>query len=117
MPVAEFRKRFPLGSTNRVVLLDESGRYANIVGPAAVFADAALSAGSVGEFAGPAKPALSRDAGIREVMLAFDAARSDELAVVDAEGHAIGVLSEAFARKRYAEELESRQREMLGERL
>jgi CIC family chloride channel protein len=117
MPVAEFRKRFPLGSTNRVVLLDAAGRYANIVGPAAVFADAALSAGSVGEFAGAARPALSRDAGIREVMLAFDAARSDELAVVDADGRAIGVLSEAFARKRYAEELENRQREMLGERL
>jgi CIC family chloride channel protein len=117
MPVAEFRKRFPLGSTNRVVLVDDAGRYANLVGPAAVFADAALSAGSVGEFAGKAKPALPRDAGIREVMLAFDAARSDELAVVDGDGRAIGVLSEAFARRRYAEELENRQREMLGERL
>ena len=117
LTVAEFRKRFPLGSSNRVVLLDDAGRYANIVAPAAVFADAALAAATVGEFAGAAKPALSRDAGIREVMLAFDAARSDELAVVDAEGHAIGVLSEAFARRRYAEELESRQREMLGERL
>lgn len=117
LSVAEFRKRFPLGSTNRVVLLDEAGHYANIVSPAAVFADAAAAAGSVGEFAGAAKPALSRDAGIREVMLAFDAARSDELAVVDADRRAIGVLSEAFARRRYAEELENRQREMLGERL
>lgn len=50
-------------------------------------------------------------------MHAFDTTQTDELAVVDAERHVLGVLSESFVRKRYAEELEKRQRELMGERI
>ena len=38
-------------------------------------------------------------------------------AVVDDERKVLGVLSEGFVRKRYAEELEKRQRELMGERV
>jgi CIC family chloride channel protein len=48
-------------------------------------------------------------------MARFDADQVDELAVVDADGVVLGVLSERFARKRYAEELEKAQRELFGE--
>ena len=37
--VAEFRRRFPLGSTSRVILADDTGRYAGIVLTPAAFAD------------------------------------------------------------------------------
>lgn len=50
-------------------------------------------------------------------MRQFDATQSDELAVVDGDGRVLGVLSESFVRKRYAEELERRQRKLLGERV
>jgi CIC family chloride channel protein len=53
---------------------------------------------------------------IGAVMKAFDAAQTDELAVVDGDQRVIGVLSEAFVRKRYAEELEKKQGELFGER-
>ena len=38
-------------------------------------------------------------------------------AVVAADGQVLGVVSEAFVRKRYAEELDKRQRELMGERV
>lgn len=50
-------------------------------------------------------------------MRQLDASQSDELAVVDPQRHVLGVLSARFVRKRCAEELERRQREMLGERV
>jgi len=60
---------------------------------------------------------LRADMGITAVMRAFDAAQTDELAVVDADHRLLGLLTEAFVRRRYAEELEQKHREMLGERL
>ncbi|NUS38162.1 MAG: chloride channel protein, partial [Lysobacter sp.] len=60
--------------------------------------------------------ALSADVGIVAVMRAFDRTQADELAVVDTGRRPIGVLTEAFVRRRYAEELEKKQLEMLGER-
>ena len=50
-------------------------------------------------------------------MRQFDSSQSDELAVLDEQRHVLGVLSERFVRKRYAEELERQQRELLGERV
>jgi len=51
------------------------------------------------------------------VMRAFDAAQTDELVVVDEDQRLLGLLTESFVRRRYAEELEQKHREMLGERL
>jgi CIC family chloride channel protein len=54
---------------------------------------------------------------VREAATAFDRAEAESLAVVDspATRQAIGLLSEAHALRRYAEESEQRRREMLGE--
>lgn len=116
LSVQEFRARFPLGSTHRVVLVDGDGRYAGIVGVAAAHADAAHLQDPVKRHARLRDTVLSADLGIVAAMRAFDASQADELAVVDAERRPIGALSEAFARRRYAEELEKKQLEMLGER-
>ncbi len=112
----EFRRRFPLGSTSRVVLLDDDGGYAGIVTPPLVFSDRALAVDSVGELITTPLPTLAPTLDIRAIMQVFDRIHGDELVVADAENRVLGTVSETFVRKRYAEELEKRQREMLGER-
>jgi len=54
---------------------------------------------------------------IQEAIAVFDAAEAESLAVVETDGEhrPIGVLSEAHAMRRYAEESEQRRREVLGE--
>lgn len=115
--VAEFRHRFPLGSGTRVVLLDGEGRYAGIVTVAAVYADGVKPDAVLAGFAGNRDVSLPADADVVTVMQRFDQTQTDEMAVVDGERHVLGVLSEGFVRKRYAEELDKRQRELMGERV
>ena len=115
--VAEFRHRFPLGSGTRVVLLDGDGRYAGIVTVARVYADGVKPEAVVADFAGNREVALRADADVVAVMQRFDQTQSDEMAVVDGDGKVLGVLSEGFVRRRYAEELDKRQRELMGERV
>ena len=54
---------------------------------------------------------------IQEAIAVFDAAEAESLAVVEAGGdrRPIGILTEAHAMRRYAEESEQRRREALGE--
>lgn len=115
--VEEFRRRFPLGSGTRVVVLDGEGRYAGIVPLSSVYADGVKPDAVLQQFAGNREVALSADADVQAVMRRFDETQSDEMAVVDHAGHLLGVLSENFVRKRYAEELDKRQRELMGERV
>ena len=115
--VAEFRHRYPLGSVTRVVLVDADGRYAGIVAVASVYADGVKPEDGVAGFARNREVALAADADVVAVMRRFDQTQSDEMAVVDEAGHVLGALSEAFVRRRYAEELDKRQRELMGERI
>ncbi|WCE06433.1 chloride channel protein [Pseudoxanthomonas sp. JBR18] len=114
--VAEFRRRFPLGSTQRVVLEDADGHYAGVVPLSLIYADGIGKDATVADYAQNRDAALSADTDIVSIMQAFDATQADELAVVDDARKVLGVLSEGFVRKRYAEELENRQRELMGER-
>ncbi|MBO9879768.1 chloride channel protein [Xanthomonas sp. D-109] len=115
--VAEFRRRFPLGSGTRVVLEDESGHYAGLVTLAAAYADGVNADAAIVDYAGNRDVALPADTDVVTAMRQFDLTQSDELAVVDEQGKVLGVLSESFVRKRYAEELDKRQRELMGERV
>lgn len=116
LTVAEFRRRFPLGSTSRVVLVDGAGRYAGIVIPASAYADGIDGQSAIGALAATSRVTLAPDSDIRKVMTSFDAAETDELAVIDADQKVLGIVSETFVRRRYAEELEKAQRELFGER-
>lgn len=116
MTIAAFRERFPLGATSRVVLTRGDGTYAGIVVPALAYgADVPLEA-SVGTLATAVDISVSADADVRRVMKVFDATESEQLAVVDSDCRVLGILSEAFVRRRYAEELEKAQRDIFGER-
>ncbi len=54
---------------------------------------------------------------IQEAIAVFDTAEAETLAVVEADGEhkPIGILSEAHAMRRYAEESEQRRREVIGD--
>jgi CIC family chloride channel protein len=114
MPVDQFRHLFPLGSTRRVVALDSTGRYAGIIAVSAAHADVGHAA-TMGDLAGLARVSLDPEMSIKEIMNVFDAAESDELAVLDPDGRLLGLLSEAHATRRYAQELEGARRDLTGE--
>jgi chloride channel protein, CIC family len=54
---------------------------------------------------------------IKEAVLAFDRAEAEALAVVDSyvDRRVLGLLTEAYALRRYAAELERRRQELIGE--
>ena len=54
---------------------------------------------------------------IQEAIAVFDAAEAESLAVVEADGERrpVGILTEAHAMRRYAEESDKRRREAIGE--
>jgi CIC family chloride channel protein len=111
--LAEFRRRFPLGSTRRVVATDEGGAYAGIVPTSAVYADED-GEGFVGENAILTGDWLTPEMTIKEIMGVFDRTGSDELAVLDDNRRVLGLVSEAYATRRYAEELEKNRRDLVG---
>ena len=116
-PIEEFRKKFPLGSKNQVVVVDGSGRYAGLALVADAHAPDVEPAKGLLGIAHFRDVVLRPGMNIQEAIAVFDAAEAESLAVVDSDGECrlIGVLSEAHAMRRYAEESEQRRREVIGE--
>jgi CIC family chloride channel protein len=48
-------------------------------------------------------------------MEVFDRTKADELPVVDPAGQPLGMVSESYATRRYADELEKARRDLIGE--
>ena len=113
--LAEFRKRFPLGSTRRVLMVDGEGRYAGVIPTSSAYLESEDLQAPVAGLAINRDAALSATMSIKEIMAAFDATESDELAVIDEDRNVLGVVSEAYATRRYAEELEKARRDLTGE--
>ena len=113
--VAEFKRRFPLGSVRRVILLDDAGHYAGVVQTSRAYADTIKPGQLAASLAVNIEETLDPDMGIKLIMTAFDRTEADELAVVDANRTVVGSVSEAFATRRYAEELEKARRDLTGE--
>jgi len=115
MTVAEFRRRFPLGSTSNVVLVDSTGTYFGIVDTSRAFEATVDADEPVGSLATMTGIALDPADNVHDAMRIFDQYGADFLAVVNGEGEVVGTLSEKFIHRRYADELEKAQREMFGE--
>ena len=118
--VAEFRRKYPLGSGSTVVVLDEQERYAGILAISDLHAaelDAAKDTTKLLELARFAEIALLPQWNIKEALKVFDRAEAEALAVIDAEdtGKVIGAMTEAFATRRYAEELDRANQGVMGE--
>jgi CIC family chloride channel protein len=113
--IGDFRQRFPLGSTRRVVLTDPEGHYLGLVETPKAF-DAKLEPEeSIGTLAILRDVALKPSQDILTIIKVFDATEADDLAVVDDKGKVLGTLSELFVHRRYTDEIEKAQRELFGE--
>lgn len=113
--IAEFRRRFPLGSTSKVVLVDASDHYSGIVETAKAFDAAIEPDAEVGSLAALQGVSLQPSQDVRSAIQTFDLSEADYLAVVDESDAVLGTLSERFVHRRYADEVEKAQREMFGE--
>ncbi|MEI9925063.1 MAG: chloride channel protein [Bradyrhizobium sp.] len=117
MAIEEFRGKFPLGSKTQVIAVDAAGHYAGLVLVAdAHAADIEMTNGLHGVLHHRVV-VLHPDMNIQEAIAVFDAAEAESLAVVEATGEhrPIGVLTEAHAMRRYAEESERQRRDMIGD--
>ena len=115
--IAAFREHFPVGSSASVIAVDERGRYAGIVQVADAHAPEVSADKAVKEILRYTDGILLPGMAIKEAVLAFDRAEAEALAVVDsyADRRVIGMLTEAFALRRYAAELERRRKELVGD--
>jgi chloride channel protein, CIC family len=116
MPIAEFRARFPPGSKTQVIAEDEAGRYAGLVLVADAHAPDIDTKKTLRSILRHQLVVLHPGMNIREAIAAFDVAEAESLAVVETgDNRPIGILTEAHAMRRYAEESERRRREVVGE--
>jgi chloride channel protein, CIC family len=116
MPIAEFRAKFPLGSKTQVVAVDDAGHYAGMVFVSdahAVDIDTKKNLSGILHYP---RVVLHPGMNIREAIAAFDVTEAESLTVVESgDQHPIGILTEAHAMRRYAEESERRRREAIGD--
>ena len=113
--IAEFRRRFPLGSTPKVVLVDSTDQYAEIVETAKAFDTTIEPDAEIGSLATLQDVALAPAQDLRSAIGTFDVSEADYLAVVDDDRSVLRTLSERYVHRRYADEVEKAQREMFGE--
>jgi CIC family chloride channel protein len=117
MPIEEFRGKFPLGSKTRVLGVDADGRYVGLALVAEAHAPDLEAPNGLIDILHYREVVLHPLMNIQEAIAVFDAAEAEQLAVVEDDGahRPIGVLSEAYAMKRYAEASEQRRREAVGD--
>ena len=117
MGIEEFREKFPLGSKTQVVAVDGTGRYVGLALVADAHTPDVEAENGLIDLLHYRDVVLHPGMNIQEAIAVFDAAEAETLVVVDTDGQhrPIGVLSEAHAMRRYAEESEQRRREVLGE--
>ncbi len=109
--IGEFQTRFPLGARQRVALVDQSGRFQGIVVVAEAHTEGLSDDVPALTIAHTSDAALLPHMTIKEAMAAFDTTESDTLAVVNnmVDRKLVGTLKEAYATRRYAEEMEKAQ--------
>ncbi len=115
--IEEFRVKFPLGSKTQVVAVDPSGRYVGLAVVAEAHAQDIDAARGLISILHHREVVLHPAMNIQEAIAVFDAAEAESLAVVETDGERrpVGILTEAHAMRRYAEESDKRRREAIGE--
>jgi CIC family chloride channel protein len=115
--VASFREAFPLGSAAYAVAVDEADRYVGLVHVADIYGTDIEPDNALKDYLHYGDEMLLPGMAVKEAVLAFDRAEAEALAVVDSylDRRVIGVLTEAYALRRYSAALERRRQEMFGE--
>ncbi|WP_078057840.1 chloride channel protein [Rhizobium rhizosphaerae] len=118
--LAEFKRDFPLGSTQRVVAVDEANRYVGMILVPEVYASPMEEEGErqdLDRFISLRNSVLLPTMNAKQAAALFDKSESDALAVVNnmIERRVAGLLTESHTLRRYSEELDRRRREASGE--
>jgi CIC family chloride channel protein len=114
-PVEQFRTLYPLGSATRAVAVDREEKYAGMVIVSEVHGVLDPEVRTIAPLLHNGDITLTTYMNVREAAAAFDRAEAEALAVVDPRQHVVGLLTEAYVLRRYAEESERRRREVSGE--
>jgi CIC family chloride channel protein len=114
--LSAFRQDHPLAAVQRVILVDAEQRYAGIAYPADVFTVTGESR-SMADIATHGGEFLTPEMNVKAALALFETGVADALAVLDdaISRKVVGLLTEAYALKRYNEELDRQRRELAGE--
>jgi len=122
MTVVTFRQAFPIGSTQRVIVTDREGRYQGMLIVSDAHSDhhddmAAVT--PIRDLLILKEAMLFPQINAKEAAMIFETTASEALAVVDSSStrRVVGLLTESHTLRRYAEELDKRRGELLGERV
>ena len=115
LTISDFRDAVPLGSANSVILRDALGAYAGLVITADAYQPALDVRTPVGALARMQQQTLQPDDDVDTILDRFERWESDGIAVLDEHGLILGLVSEKFVRRRYAEEMEKSQQSLFGE--
>ncbi len=113
--IAELREQVPLGTTSRVFLTDDKGDYRGIVPTAQAYIETLDVDTPLSQLAKQTEVYVRPDMDISAILRVFEHFGVDDLAVVNEEHKLLGMLSDKYVNRRYAEELERSQREFFGE--
>jgi len=117
-PIESFRRQYPIGVAQRVVAVNENDQYSGIVWVSDAYAQEGRSsqAQTVRDLLLQETTFLLPNMNVQQAIAIFDRTSSEALVVVDnaEDKNVLGTLSEAFALKRYAEELDRAHRSLSG---
>jgi CIC family chloride channel protein len=117
MTIAEFRKQVPLGSAQRVIVTDGDQHYMGMLIVAEIHSETENGDGSVLSMAKFRDAVLVPTMNVQSAAETFQRANAEELAVVRSfsDRVVIGLLTEGYLMRRYAEELDKARRDLSGE--
>ncbi|MEI9904642.1 MAG: chloride channel protein [Asticcacaulis sp.] len=113
--IADLRAQVALGSTNRVLLVDSHGDYRGLVPTAEAYIAGVDTDTPLSQLAKQTEVYVRPDMDIAAIQRVFEHFSVDDLAVVDEHHKLLGMLTERYVNRRYAEALEQAQREFFGE--
>ncbi len=116
----DFRKDFPLGSAQRVIVVDDTDKYVGLILIPDVYAaptEGGEEKPEMSSFIRYKNDVLLRSMNAKQAAAIFDKTEAEALAVVNnqIERKVVGQLSESHTLRRYSEELDRRRREISGE--
>jgi CIC family chloride channel protein len=115
LDIDDFCERYPLGSAQFVVLVDEAGHYAGMVNLPEAHIHAHGAEGWIRSLARQKDTWLTPNMNAKTAMTLFDQAEADQLAVLDPKTNApLGVLTEPYLARRYAEKADAAVRSAFG---
>ena len=120
MTLRTLRTKYPPGAHKTVYAIDRDGRYAGVIDLATVHDpqyDDVIDVGLVADIVNRGGPYLLPNENIRSALLHFETSQTEALPVLSAQAdpRVIGYLTEAYALRRYTQELERRRAAELGE--